>query len=159
MFLLLLFVLCVLVSIVIIRLSVSAANVVNISDTPGNHKLHDIVTPFVGGVGILAALCIAIFFLTNIYSDSFHKYIALGIISVIIFLLGFADDAIKLNYKSRFLVQILVVFIMILLGGVALRDFGGILFSETLQTGLAANSYYYFCCYWCHQCTQYDRWC
>ena len=136
--LLLLFALCVLVSIVFIRLSISVANAVNISDTPGdNHKLHDTGTPFVGGVGILAALCVAIFFLTDIHSDSFHKYSALGIISVTIFAIGFADDAIKLNYKSRFLVQILVVFVMIMLGGVALRDFGGILFGPSLQTGLA----------------------
>jgi UDP-GlcNAc:undecaprenyl-phosphate GlcNAc-1-phosphate transferase len=136
--LLLLFALCVLVSIVFIRLSISAANVINISDTPGDkHKLHDIGTPFVGGVGILAALCVAIFFLTDIHSDSFHKYSALGIISITIFIIGFADDAIKLNYKSRFFVQILVVFVMILLGGVALRDFGGILFGSSLQTGLA----------------------
>ena len=139
--LLLLFALCVLVSIVFIRLSISAANAVNISDAPGtpgnNHKLHDTGTPFVGGVGILAALCVAIFFLTDIHSDSFHKYSALGIISITIFIIGFADDAIKLNYKSRFLVQILVVFVMILLGGVALRDFGGILFGPSLQTGLA----------------------
>lgn len=135
--LLLLFALCVLVSIVFIRLSISAANAVNISDTPApgsNHKLHDTVTPFVGGVGVLAALCVAIFFLIDIHSDSFYKYAALGIISIIIFSIGFADDALTLNYKSRFFIQILSVFIMILFGGVALSDFGGILFSASLQT-------------------------
>ena len=135
--LLLLFALCVLVSIVFIRLSISAANAVNISDTPApgsNHKLHDTVTPFVGGVGVLAALCVAIFFLIGIDSDSFNKYAALGIISITIFIIGFADDALTLNYKSRFFIQILSVIIMILFGGVALSDFGGILFSESLQT-------------------------
>ena len=139
MFLLFLFVSCVLVSIVFIRLSMSAANAINISDTPGdNHKLHDTVTPFVGGVGILATLCIAIFFLTDIQYDSFHKYYALGFISIIIFSLGFADDVLVLNYKSRFFIQIIVVLIMTLIGGVVLRDFGGILFSTSLQLGLAA---------------------
>ncbi len=135
--LLLLFALCVLISIVFIRLSVSAANAVNISDTPApgsNHKLHDTVTPFVGGVGVLVALCVAIFFLIDIHSDSFHKYAVLGIISITIFTIGFADDALTLNYKSRFFIQILSVFIMILFGGVALSDFGGILFSASLQT-------------------------
>ncbi len=133
--LLLLFALCVLVSIVFIRLSISAANAVNISDTPGdNHKLHDTGTPFVGGVGVLAALCVVIFFLIGIDSDSFHKYAALGIISITIFSIGFADDALTLNYKSRFFIQILSVIIMILFGGVALSDFGGILFSASLQT-------------------------
>lgn len=136
--LLFLFVFCVLVSVVFIRLSVSVANAVNISDIPSdNHKLHDTSTPFVGGVGILAALCVAVFFLTGIHSDSFQKYSALGIISTTIFAIGFVDDAIKLNYKSRFFIQILVVLVMILLGGVALRDFGGILFGPSLQTGLA----------------------
>ncbi len=135
--LLLLFAFCVLVSIVFIRLSISAANVVNISDTPApgsNHKLHDTVTPFVGGVGVLAALCVAIFFLIDIHPDSLNKYAALGIISITIFTIGFADDVLTLNYKSRFFIQILSVFIMILFGGVALSDFGGILFSASLQT-------------------------
>jgi UDP-GlcNAc:undecaprenyl-phosphate GlcNAc-1-phosphate transferase len=144
MFLLLLFVFCVLVSIVFIRLSISAANAVNISDAPGtpdtpdsNHKLHDTDTPFVGGVGVLAALCVAIFFLVDVHSETFHKYGALGIISITIFAIGFADDVIKLHYKSRFVIQILVVFVMVLLGGVALSDFGGILFSPSLQMGAA----------------------
>ncbi len=133
--LLLLFASCVLVSIVFIRLSISAANAVNISDPPGNnHKLHDTVTPFVGGVGVLAALCVAIFFLIDIHSDSFYKYAALGIISITIFSIGFVDDVLTLNYKSRFFIQILAVIIMILFGGVALSDFGGILFSASLQT-------------------------
>ena len=116
MFLLFLFVSCVLVSIVIIRLSMSAANAINISDAPGdNHKQHDTVTPFVGGVGILAALCTAIFFLTDIQYDSFHKYYALGFISIIIFFLGFADDVLTLNYKLRFFIQIIAVLIMTLI--------------------------------------------
>ena len=139
--LLLLFALCVLVSIVFIRLSISAANVVNISDTPGtpgnNHKLHDTGTPFIGGVGVLAALCVAVFFLVDVHSETFHKYTALGISSIIIFAIGFADDVITLHYKPRFVIQILVVFIMILIGGVALSDFGGILFSPSLQMGVA----------------------
>ncbi|TFH06668.1 MAG: undecaprenyl/decaprenyl-phosphate alpha-N-acetylglucosaminyl 1-phosphate transferase, partial [Nitrosomonadales bacterium] len=137
--LLLLFALCVLVSIAFIRLSISAASAVNIADTPDyNHKLHDTPTPFVGGVGILAALCVALFFLIDINSDSFHKYAVLGLISITIFSIGFADDALTLNYKSRFFIQILVVFIMILVGGVALSDFGGILLNTSLQLfGLA----------------------
>ena len=135
---LLLFALCVLVSIACIRLSIGVANAINISDTPGdNHKLHDTGTPFVGGVGILAALFVAIFFLIDTNLDSFRKYAALGIISITIFLIGFADDAIKLNYRSRFFIQIVAVLVMILLGGVALSDFGGILFGASLQTGLA----------------------
>jgi len=137
--LLLLFALCVLVSIVFIHLSIIAANAINISDTPGNnHKLHDTGTPFVGGVGIFVALCVAIFFMTDIHSDSFHEYSVLGIISITIFSLGFADDVIMLNYKLRFIIQILAVFIMTLFGGVVLNDFGGILFQESLPTGLAA---------------------
>ena len=136
---LLLFILCILVSIVFIRLSISVAEIVNLSDTPRtSHKLHDKGTPFVGGIGILAALCVAILFLTDIHDDSFYKYSALGLISVTVFVLGFVDDVITLNYRSRFFVQILVVLIMALLGGVVLSDFGGILFSASLQTGLAA---------------------
>ena len=134
-----LFILCVLVSVLFIRLSISVANAINIADTPSNHhKLHDTGTPFVGGVGILVALCIAIFFLIDTHYGSFQKYGALGLIAITIFLSGFVDDVITLNYRSRFLIQIVVVSIMVLVGGVALRDFGGILFSPTLQTGVFA---------------------
>ena len=139
MFLLLQFALCILISILFIRLSISVASAINIADTPSNHhKIHDTGTPFVGGVGILAALCVAIFFLIDMNSDSFQKYSVLGLISFTIFIVGFADDVMTLNYKSRFFIQILVVSIMVLVGGVALRNFGGILFNESLQTGLAA---------------------
>jgi UDP-GlcNAc:undecaprenyl-phosphate GlcNAc-1-phosphate transferase len=113
MFISLLFALCVLVSVLFIRLSISVANAFNIADTPSNHP-------------------------SDIHYGSFQKYSVLGLISITIYLSGFVDDVITLNYRSRFFIQIVVVSIMVLVGGVALRDFGGILFSESLPTGLAA---------------------
>jgi len=123
-------------SILAIRSTVSLMHTLNITDNPDcEHKLHDTNTPFVGGIGVLAALCFAFILLINLHSEHFQKCMALLICAIIIWSTGFVDDAIKLGYKLRFAIQALVALIMILWGGVVANELGGLFFGFPLQLG------------------------
>ncbi len=130
------FLISIFLSILAIRSTVSLMHTLNIADKPDDeHKLHDINTPFVGGAGVLAALCFAIILLINLHPEHFQKCIALLMCSIIIWSTGFVDDAIKLGYKLRLAIQALVALIMILGGGVVVNELGGLFFGFPLQLG------------------------
>ncbi|WP_172592363.1 MraY family glycosyltransferase [Nitrosomonas supralitoralis] len=123
-------------SILAIQIAISLMRTLNLTDKPDDHhKLHDINTPFVGGIGVLAVLCFAITILINLHSEQFQKCIALLICSILIWVTGFVDDAIKLGYRLRLAIQALVALIMILGGGVVVDELGGLLFGFPLQLG------------------------
>ncbi|MGZ0018233.1 MraY family glycosyltransferase [Nitrosomonas sp. wSCUT-2] len=124
-------------SILFIRLTVYLMYSLNLADKPdAAHKLHDMHTPFVGGVGVFAALCFAFIILINHYPEHLQKCIVLATCSILIFITGFVDDAIKLGYKLRFLIQAIVALLMIFLGGIVLHELGGLLFGFPLQLGV-----------------------
>jgi undecaprenyl-phosphate alpha-N-acetylglucosaminyl 1-phosphatetransferase len=121
-----------------IRFSILFALSFGIADHVGGHKQHDKTTPFVGGVGVLAALLIALVLLIATYPVQLSKWLTLGGASVVIFATGFTDDLMQLNYKLRLLIQAVVASIMVLAGGVVLGDLGGLLSGSTLELGIFA---------------------
>ncbi|GJL70903.1 MAG: hypothetical protein NMNS01_01020 [Nitrosomonas sp.] len=130
--------LCVALSTVSIYMAIKWANTYRIADHPGEHKQHDESTPFVGGVGLFAAVCVAFAMLISVYPEHIQKWLVLGLCSVIIFITGFTDDIVRLSYKSRLIIQSVVALIMALVGGIVLNDLGGLLFGLTLQLHLLA---------------------
>lgn len=131
-----LFVLSTLLSVIVIRLAIDKALAHGIADHPGGHKQHDTITPFVGGVGVFAALAIALVVLFMLYPDQSLKWLSLGLSAIIIFATGFADDILQLNYKVRLIIQAMVAMIMVAAGGVVLSDLGELLPGMTLTLGL-----------------------
>lgn len=123
---------------IVIRFAISVALTHGIADHPGGHKQHDTITPFVGGVGIAAALAVALTVLFNIHPDQSFKWLSLGLGAMIIFATGFADDLFQLNYKIRLIIQTLVALIMVLAGGVILSELGGLLPGLIIGLGLLA---------------------
>lgn len=131
------FLISIFLSILLIRLTISLMYAFSLADEPNDaHKLHDVHTPFIGGVGVFAALCYALVILINYYPEHLQKCIVLATCSILIFITGFVDDAIRLGYKSRFLIQAIVALLMILFGGVVLDELGGLLFGFPLQLGI-----------------------
>lgn len=129
-----LFIFCAVVSGISIHSAIYVMHNLSIVDCSSEkHKLHDVNTPFVGGVGVLVALCIAFSLLALGYSETLQKWLVLGLCSIIIFVTGFIDDSIKLSYKSRFIIQTIVACLMVLIGGVVLTDLGGLLWGQPLQ--------------------------
>lgn len=133
-----LFVLSTALSVIVIRFAISMALTYGIADHPGGHKQHDTITPFVGGIGILIALSIALIMLLNTHPEETLKWLGLGLGSLIIFATGFADDLWQLNYKVRLVIQAAVALIMVLAGGVVLTHLGSLLPDLTLELGLFA---------------------
>lgn len=131
-----LFVLSALLSVIVIRLAIVKALAHGIADHPGGHKQHDTITPFVGGVGVFAALVIALVVLLALHPDQSLKWLGLGLGAVIIFATGFADDILQLNYKVRLIIQASVALIMVAAGGVVLSDLGELLPGWTITLGL-----------------------
>jgi UDP-GlcNAc:undecaprenyl-phosphate/decaprenyl-phosphate GlcNAc-1-phosphate transferase len=130
-----LFIFCTLLSAVSICLAIKLANFYCIADHPGEHKQHSESTPFVGGVGVFAALCMALIALVSFYPEHMQKWLVLGFCSIAIFITGFIDDIVRLSYKLRFIIQLFVAFIMVLGGGIVIRDLGGLFFGLPLQLG------------------------
>ena len=112
-----LFLLGLIVSAVVVYYSIQASHRFGVVDQPGGHKAHDTVTPFVGGVGILAAMLTGGYVVSQ-YFPSFGDriYVLLGGV-LVLFITGFADDILQLNYKIRFGIQAAVGLAMVFLGG------------------------------------------
>ncbi len=133
-----LFVLCVVLSMVVIHFAINLAQTYCVTDDPGEHKLHEMSTPFVGGTGVFVAFCVAMALQANTHSELMLQYFALGLCATIVFITGFIDDVRRLSYKLRFVIQAIVALIMILAGEVVLNDLGELFFGLPWQLGILA---------------------
>lgn len=119
-----LFLLGVILSVVAIRYGIVASHKLGIVDQPGGHKAHDTVTPFVGGVGVLAATLCAVGIVAQFFPE-FSVHVPAFLFGVLaMFITGFADDVLQLGYKIRFMVQASVGLVMVFWGGVEIADLG-----------------------------------
>lgn len=129
----------VVVSLISIRVGMSVMEYFGILDHPGGHKQHAISTPFVGGLGVFAALIGAIHF-THLYfpEKPLHSLSSLALGGLIIFAVGLADDIWRLGFRIRLAVQSVVAMIMVFLGGVELHTLGWLISDNDIVLGWAA---------------------
>ncbi|MCK6395849.1 MAG: undecaprenyl/decaprenyl-phosphate alpha-N-acetylglucosaminyl 1-phosphate transferase [Zoogloea sp.] len=111
-------------SVVAIRYGIVASHKLGIVDQPGGHKAHDTVTPFVGGVGVLAATLCAVGIVAHFFPQFSVRVPAFLFGVLAMFITGFADDVLQLGYKIRFMVQAAVGLVMVFWGGVSIVDLG-----------------------------------
>lgn len=129
-----LFILCAVVSAIVIRAAAYLVKTLSMVDRPdGGHKLHNYNTPFVGGVGLLTVVCLAFALLSFAHFGMPKNWLVLGLCSAIIFITGFVDDAIRLSYKLRIVIQTIVALIIVLSGDMVLNELGGLLWGQPLQ--------------------------
>ncbi len=133
-----LFFLSTVLSVVVIYYAIKLAQIHCVTDDPGEHKLHDISTPFVGGAGVFAALCVALVTGATVHPELVLQCFTLGLCSAIVFVTGFTDDIWRLSYKLRLIIQAAAALIMVFAGGILLTDLGGLFFGLPLQLGLFA---------------------
>jgi UDP-GlcNAc:undecaprenyl-phosphate GlcNAc-1-phosphate transferase len=100
-------------------------------DHPGEHKTHEHSTPLTGGVAIYIAMLVMVFYTVEDYQD----YAVLNYTALALLIFGFIDDKWFLSATSRFVVEIIGFLVMIFLGGVALHDFGELMWNGTLSLG------------------------
>ncbi len=110
----------------------------NIANHPGDHKQHQVSTPFIGGIGVISALLMVLVMVHDhqMLNDATVWAIAVG--ASIIFITGLADDIWRLDYKVRFLVQGSMACLMIYEGGVMLTSLGQIAPGVTVELGSSA---------------------
>ena len=124
-----------LVSAAAIRLSIAAAPHLRLVDHPGEHKLHEHATPFVGGVGIFFALLGGVAMIAAVQPVNLNYLLALCAVATIMFATGLVDDIRRVSFRTRLFIQALAAMVMIELAGVRLADLGGILFTDSLPLG------------------------
>lgn len=122
------FVLCLIVSGLVIRVGMALVARFGVLDHPGGHKQHDASTPFVGGFGIIAAMMTVL----SVGSGQFSELSALPLHVIVfgasvLFVTGFADDIWHISFKIRFVIQALVAVVLVVLGGVGLSSLGHLL--------------------------------
>lgn len=131
------FALCIVVSGVVIRFSMTLAGRFGVLDHPGGHKQHDTSTPFVGGVGVVAVVLVALFLGATYFPHlpvRPMQTVAAG--ACVLFITGFADDLWHLHFKTRFVIQAMVAMAMVLVGGVELLCVGELIPGLPLDLGL-----------------------
>lgn len=86
----------------------------NIVDKPGARKVHEHVTPLMGGLAIVGATIIATFFVVGL---EFPNYVIASLIAgMLVAWVGLLDDRKALSAKARLLVQSLACFVAIYFG-------------------------------------------
>lgn len=133
------FVVCLIVSGLVIRIGMALMARFGVLDHPGGHKQHDASTPFVGGFGIVAVMFAVLAVGAALFPELSAlplRVIVLG--AAVLFVTGFADDIWHLSFKIRFVIQALVAVAMVVLGGVGLSSLGELLPRLSADMGMLA---------------------
>jgi len=109
-------------------------------DHPGERRVHESVTPLVGGPALFITLAVVLAYTMpgNLFTEA-HFLQALGIGSLMMVVTGMTDDYRHLSAALRFLVQMAACLVMILYADVRLDDFGRLFWDEVLTLGWLAG--------------------
>lgn len=118
----------------------SLATRIGLLDRPNGRKVHNLPTPLVGG--LVMAIGVMSSGLLFFHLQDLRGYFA-G--SVLLVLVGFLDDFHEVNYRSKFLAQILAAVLMFTFSNVYLRSFGDLLGTGAISTGVLALPVTAFC--------------
>jgi UDP-N-acetylmuramyl pentapeptide phosphotransferase/UDP-N-acetylglucosamine-1-phosphate transferase len=132
------FLLCVLITGLLIPQILLISFRCNLFDTPDERKIHKGVVPRLGGLAFMPAIVLSIAFLCGINGLFGYKAMFVGLrannMSVIfslcgilvLYLVGLADDLIGVRYRAKFIVQIGCA-LMLIAGGLWINNFHGLL--------------------------------
>lgn len=126
----LLYFLCVIsaltISIISIPQIIMVATKKKLYDTPdGERKIHLRVIPNLGGIGIFFGfITTACLFISP---EAFQKWNYIIAASLLLFLVGIADDLISLSPSKKFLTQFVAAFIVVCIADIRLRSLHGVL--------------------------------
>ncbi|MDY6832595.1 MAG: MraY family glycosyltransferase [Thermodesulfobacteriota bacterium] len=108
------------IAVVLIPLLRQAALNRQLTDMPDERKVHERPTPRVGGIGIVAGAVAPVLFMVH-PSREISAYLA-GVL--ILFVTCVWDDLSGLNYKQKFLGQILAIVVTMAIGRIAITNLG-----------------------------------
>jgi len=93
-------------------------------DEPDERKVHKMVIPTLGGLGIFAGFILATLLCVPVGSYKLQYYVAAAIV---IFFLGIKDDILILSAAKKFIGQVLAAGIIIKFGGIQITNMHGFL--------------------------------
>ncbi len=93
-------------------------------DEPDERKVHKMVIPTLGGLGIFAGFILATLLGVPVHSAELQYFVAA---SVVIFFLGIKDDILVLSPAKKFIGQLIAAGIVIKFGGVQINNMHGFL--------------------------------
>ncbi len=105
-------------------------------DLPDQRKTHEQATPVVGGVGVFIALFLGLILSSESIYVPEGSIVWLGLASLLLLMVGAADDMKSLSPFLRFLLQICASLLMIGPAGIMLADFGELVISTVLELGI-----------------------
>ncbi len=94
-------------------------------DEPDERKVHKVVIPTLGGLGIFAGFIIG--FLMGVPSNLAYEMQFFIAASIVIFFLGMKDDILVLSASKKFIGQLIAAGILIKFGGVQITNMHGFL--------------------------------
>ncbi len=94
-------------------------------DEPDERKVHKVVIPTLGGLGIFAGFIIAT--LMGVPSGITHELQYFAAAAIVIFFLGIKDDILVLSASKKFVGQLIAAGIIIRFGGIQITDMEGFL--------------------------------
>lgn len=102
----------------------------NIVDAPGGRKIHEKVTPSMGGIGFVVATFVSLAIWGWQFSLPDMRYL-LGAIALM-FIVGLRDDLVELKAKHKLAGQFVAVLLVVVAGDIRIKDFHGFLGLEEL---------------------------
>lgn len=118
-----------LISFKVIPKVISLVNYKDLMDNPNDRSSHERKTPTLGGVAFYVSLVICLLFLKPYDTTGLSVNLIAGL--TILFVVGLKDDLMVLSAKSKFLSQILAVFLVIIM-----PEFQGINFFGFCEVGV-----------------------
>ncbi len=119
------------VTISLIPFFIKIAGKMKVFDVPDERKVHTIPIPRVGGLAIAIGVFVAVFLWKD--ESGFLKAYIIG--SAIIVFFGIIDDVRGLNYKIKFLCQIIAALVIVLYGDLKITHLGALLPDNMLLPG------------------------
>ncbi len=114
----------------IIYFTTSRAAYLGLLDRPSSRKIHNDDIPVIGGIAIFFGF-IASLFTLNIPEGRFQGFILPAMLMACV---GLIDDMHPISYKVRFILQIVIGFLMTVWGGVVIYDLGYLIFEDSELT-------------------------
>lgn len=144
MMFLIFFVCAFLIALLLVQLMIPIASRLGLVDVPSDHKHHVGRIPLVGGLAMYVAFIAICLMFGTVASLSLpvEMLVAAGLLVIV----GLLDDRAGLSVTTRFAVQIAAVLIMVLWGGVVVRDAGQMFSANTLELGVFAIPFTVFAC-------------
>ncbi len=110
-------------------------------DRPGKRKHHTQMIPLVGGVAMGFAFLLSMLTL----NESLESYYSLFAAMILMVILGIVDDKYELAAHHRFPVQIIAAILIIVIGGVSIKDLGDLLGQGSIALGYESYVVSVFC--------------